>query len=476
VEIQSSWNDLEIAYLQRAYVGGQVIQTQFIGRVVPPDYLRSKLTTPIPASDQFPQGGEVEYDMYRARSMLYQVVKAPNQPIQYIKMDMSRIPGMKEGDNPVESFHRGFIGAGTNEVLLQTIARNTQVIGSENTDGHDCWVLETVNTPDLIDQQVARYDSGIQESLRQQLGQLGRIRSWVGKEDLYQWRMENYSPQGDLLLSMKMITIKPNQGLAPQQLRMKVPRGTEFLDVTDMIASQFQQFAGMAPGVAPIPSPGELMQPYQSSQPQGGWPDQPGAIPGTLPQTVPGTSGLPPTFPQPGSPFFPTQQQSYTPPQAPVQQPQMPQTPPLNMTQSAPAMQQQVMMPQQNLPTTSASPPYAGGQPQVYAPLAQPSFNQQMMLPAAPQGQVGYSQMPQQGMQQSYVIQPGQPMPQQQQRSGSGGGLFSRLFGGGGGGGNQQQQQSGGVSPMMMGANQAGNPTMMVPMVNGVPQFPSPPR
>ncbi|NUN98725.1 MAG: hypothetical protein HUU16_21425, partial [Candidatus Omnitrophica bacterium] len=64
-EIQSQWKDLEISYIQRTFAGTQVFETRYIARIIPPNYLRAKLISPVPASQQFPQGGEVEYDMYR---------------------------------------------------------------------------------------------------------------------------------------------------------------------------------------------------------------------------------------------------------------------------------------------------------------------------------------------------------------------------------------------------------------------------
>ena len=60
VEMQATWNDLEIAYLQRSYIGGQTIQTEYIARIIPPDYLRANLTTPIPSTPPIPEAGEVE--------------------------------------------------------------------------------------------------------------------------------------------------------------------------------------------------------------------------------------------------------------------------------------------------------------------------------------------------------------------------------------------------------------------------------
>jgi hypothetical protein len=57
---------------------------------------------------------------------------------------------------------------------------------------------------------------------------------------------------------MKMIAFKPNQGLTVQDLRMK-SRGTGFIDVTDMVAAQFNWLVSGPPGIVPIPGPNELM-------------------------------------------------------------------------------------------------------------------------------------------------------------------------------------------------------------------------
>ena len=493
VEVQSQWKDLEIAYLQRAYISGQTVQTQFIGRVIPPHFFRSKLTTPVPASPTFPQGGEVEYDMYRAKSMLYQVVKSPGQPVQYLKLDMSRVPGLQPGDNPVESYMNGFTGAGTDEVMLQSIARHSTIVGSENTDGHDCWVLETTNSPELVEVQVSRQSPEFQASMREQLSQLGYIRCWIGKEDMIQWRMENYSSVGDLLMSMKVISARSNQGLSAQDLRMKVPRGTEFIDVTDMVAGQFAQVVGGSPGIVPIPGPNDLMgapqpQPYPPQPAPQAWPQ--GQAP-AYPQTMPGQN-LPPTFPQqaPGQQVWPPQPQTYenTAPAQPVapapqpMQPALPQVPQQNAFPDLPNQVQQGGM-------LSAPNPYSTGAPMAGYPAmpqqAQPAQApmQYMSQPAQPM-QPGYPTQPGYPMQQSYPMQgyPTQPgmqappsayqqvyaqqgYPQQaQQQSGGVGGFLKNLFGGGG--------KSNQPNPALMGANQSGNQTLMVPVINGQPQFP----
>jgi len=249
VEIQSEWKDLEVAYLQRAYVDGKTVQTQYVARILPPDYLRANLTSPIPASPDFPEGGVVEYDLYRAKSMLWQVVRAPDQPIQYLRMDLESVPGLDPGLTRAERFQQGFAGAGSDEVLLQAIARNSRIVGSEYTEGRECLLMETENTPELVETQVSRRPPEQQAALRADLSALGRIRTWVGRADFIQWRTENYSLEGDLLLSVKMVRVHPNRDLDHNQLRMKVPKGTEWTDVTQMVAGQIARFlAPTAPG------------------------------------------------------------------------------------------------------------------------------------------------------------------------------------------------------------------------------------
>jgi hypothetical protein len=471
IEIQSSWKDLEIAYLQRAYLNQQTIQTQFIGRVIPPSYFRSKLTTPIPASSQFPQGGEIEYDMYRAKSTLYQAVKAPGQPIQYLKLDMNRIEGLRPGDNPVESFKAGFVGAGTDEELLAAVATHTRIIGTENTDGHDCWVLETISSPQLVDAQVRRQPAETQAGLRQQLLQMGYIRSWVGREDTIQWRMENYDSQGNLLLSMKMITVNPNQGLSVQDLRMKVPKGTEFIDVTDMVAGQFNQLVAGPPGIVPIPGPNELMggagpaQSYPSGPVAPGYPGQGGT--GVMPPGVP-QQALPPGAwpPAPQSyPQVPQQQGQYAVPSQPSNPfvpRQMPQQPVYPQGQTPGYLQQTPPM-APNFPLAPQTSPPVG------YPANPPVYQVPPQAQVYPQPQVQYYQ-PQPGQagpqafQQTYVQQPGFQQPQQSSGVGS---FLSRIFGG---------SRSGGQPPVPGGYNQSGAPTVMVPTVGGQPQFPTAPR
>ncbi len=455
VEMQSKWRDLEIAYLQRSYIGGQTIQTQYIARIIPPDYLRANLTTPIPSTPQVPEGGEVEYDMYRARTKLFQVVKMPSQPVQYLKLDLARIDGINPGDNPVEAFKKGFAGAGTNDNLLQAIARNSALIGTENTDGHDCWVIETVNTPDLVEAQVASQPADIRERLRQELSSLGRIRSWVGREDLIQWRMENYSREGNLLLSMKMVTVKPNQNLSAEQLRMKVPKGTAsaFVDVTDMVAGQFNEVINGSPGMVPIPSVDQLQNggpglPYQSTNPNQVWPGQSSVrpqqlqVPAIAPQSIPQTY----TSAQPMSPQG----------QIPQMQSQVGYAQPQRVQQRVP---QQQMIPQQQMPM----------QRQVVYQQPAPQAYQQSYPPQSPYGQ-GFTQSYVVGGPQGMTPQAQGPMPQMmqqmpQQQQPRRGGFLQRLFGGGG----SRNQQS----PMPMGMSPGGNQTMMMPVINGQPQFPS---
>ncbi|MCA9414863.1 MAG: hypothetical protein KC917_01275 [Candidatus Omnitrophica bacterium] len=455
VEMQSQWKDLEIAYLQRSYINGQTIETQYIARIIPPDYLRANLTTPIPSTPQMPEGGKVEYDMYRSKNKLFQVVKMPNQDVQYLKLDLARIDGVSPGDNPVEAFKKGFAGAGSNENLVQAIARNSAIIGIENTDGHDCWVLETVNTPDLVEAQLSSQPADLRERLRQELSQLGRIRSWVGKDDLIQWRMENYSREGDLLLSMKMVTVKPDQNLTPEQLRMKVPKGTAsaFVDVTDMVAGQFNEVINGSPGMVPIPSVEDLQrgpaQPYQSTNPNEVWPGQsrvtpqPQSAPGSGPQTIPQTY----TSAQPAAP--PQGQVAYS------QQPQMVQQIPQQQMMMQPTQQQPMVYQQPVAYQQPAPQQYQAYPPQ--APYGQP-YTQTYVI-GGPQGMAPQQQMqamPQQQMQM-------QMAPQQQQRS-SGGGFLQKLFGGGG------KSQNNAIP---MGVSPSGNQTMMVPVVNGQPQLPT---
>lgn len=455
VEMQSQWNDLEIAYLQRSYIGGQTIQTQYIARIIPPDYLRANLTTPIPSTPQFPGGGEVEYDMYRAKTKLFQVVKMPDQPIQYLKLDLARIEGINPGDNPVEAFKKGFAGAGPNENLLQAIARNSAIVGVENTDGHDCWVIETVNTPDLVEAQVANQPAEIRERLRQELSHLGRIRSWVGKEDLIQWRMENYSRDGNLLLSLKMVSVKPNQNITPEQLRMKVPKGTasSFVDVTDMVAGQFHEIVQGAPGMAPIPTLDKLQggtgQPYQSNNPNEVWPGQSSA---PSPPPAPSLPQLPPQAIPQQAPQYPQTAAQPAYPQVPQQAAAPPQMPRPPMQQPV-VYQQPVAQPQQVYPQ------------QAYAqqPYPQQAYPQQQMRPGQPFTQ-SYIVGGPQGMNPQQQAPMMMPMQQQQQRSG--GSFLSRLFGGGGRG---QAQQG---FPMPGGMAPSGNQTMMMPVVNGQPQLP----
>jgi len=499
VEIQSRWKDLEIAYLQRAFIGGRRVETQFIGRSIPPHFFRSKLTTPIPASTEFPQGGEVEYDMYRAKSVLYQVVKSPGQPVQYVKLDQSRVEGLNPGDNPVESFKHGFAGAGTDEVLLQAIARNSRIAFQENTDGHDCWVLETTNSPELVEIQASQQAPQFQDVMRQQLSQLGTIRSWIGKEDMIQWRMENYAPTGDLIMSMRVLSAKPDRGLSPQDLRMKVPKGTEFIDVTDMVAGQFAQLVGGSPGIVPIPGPNEIMramtppQPYESSVPQTGWPSQPPLVP----QAVPG-QGYPPGLPQQpqqGPPVWPQQPQLQSLPSPPAspQQPAVPAPYPGAIPGTFPVLPQQAPGANQQ-PTGVSAQPLAAvapspAQPVYYSQSPQPAYSAQPQAsyyPQQPQAS-GYPVYPQQPiysqqqaypqpqfqqlpgnqpMTQQYVGQPGfQPQQQPSQQGGAVSGFFKRLFGGSG-----EQSQPG---ASFGGYTSSGNATVLVPVINGQPQLPT---
>ena len=232
--LQAGWADLEIAYRQAAYATGQKIQTDYIARIIPPDYLRAKLVTPIPPSAQMPSGGKAEYDLYRARSTLWQVSKVPGQPIQYLQMDALKQDGM--GTSQLVAFQRGFAGAGTDESVLAVLANHSRVLGSEFPNGHDCWVLETVNSPELVEAQIPRYALEMQAGIRQQLSTIGSIKNWVGKNDNVQWKMESFDKAGNMLASIDVLSIKPNGGLLPAQLRMKVPKGTVWVDVTDVMA------------------------------------------------------------------------------------------------------------------------------------------------------------------------------------------------------------------------------------------------
>ncbi len=376
-EMQAKWTDLEISYIQRAFAYGQSTETRCAARIIPPNYMRAKMVTPIPVSQQFPKGGEVEYDMYRAKDSLWQVAKIPGQPIQYLKMDASRLERQSAAKS-MESFQYGFAGTSTDDTLIQPFARNSSIIGSEIIDGNDCWVLETRYTPEVIETQIRRYPPELQPTVRQQLStQIGVIRNWIGKNDLIQRRMESFMPDGSPLLAMIVTSVKPNTGMDPQTLRMKVPKGTTWMDVTDMVAG----------GVNQVMS---------------GQPIMPGAAQGQQPQQ-----------PQQQAPYM-------------IQSPQ-----------------QQVMQ------------------------YAQPQ--QQQYQQAYPQQQV-YPQQGAQPYQQQYIQQgvPGMPPQPQQQQGGSGGGFLSRLFGGG----RSQQPQQQQFIPQYGGTSGTGNQTMMVPIVNGQPQFP----
>jgi hypothetical protein len=415
--MQGQWQTLEISYLQRAFSQAGSFETRYIARIIPPDYMRAKLVTPIQPSNQFPQGGEVEYDMYRSRGTLWQIAKVPNQPVQYLQMDASRVE-RQAAANSVDSFQKGFSGVGLDEERLQILARNSTVLGSEVTEGHECWVLETRYAPEVIDSHVRRSPLESQQVVRQQLTQIGNIRNWVGKQDLIQWRMESFAPNGSPMLAMAVLSVKPNAPLDPQELRMKVPKGTVWVDITDMISGKMAEMLGQGgqPGAAP----------QTGASQQGAWPQQQQAAPVMQQQPVYQQQAAP------ASAFTPAQPQSYSYPQ----QGQVQQQGYNYQLQSQP--QPQPMMQQQYQPQAQ--------------PYAQP----------APGG----------AFQQTYVQQgpPGSPMmmqqPQQQQQPGGGGNFLSRLFGGGRSAQPQQMpSQFGGTTP-------GGNPTMMVPMVNGQPQFP----
>ncbi|MCE7907018.1 MAG: hypothetical protein DYH02_01505 [Candidatus Omnitrophica bacterium COP1] len=423
-EMQSRWRDLEIGYSQRAFANGQSTETRTIARIIPPNYMRAKMITVIAPNQQMPQGGEVEYDVYRARDTLWQVAKLPNQPIQYLKMDASRIERQAMARS-MESFQYGFAGTATDETLLQPFARNTQILGSEVIEGHDCWVLETRYTPEVIDTQCRRYPPDIQATVRQQLAQtIGHIRNWIGKDDLIQRRMESFLPNGTALLAMAVTTVQPNKGLDAQALRMKVPKGTTWVDITDMVAGNVNQLMSgqaVAPsGNAPQYSGGQQQQQQMQMVPQGYGQAQ-GAVQPSAPQG-----------------YYQQQPSAY----------------------GAAPQQQQGGYPVQGQQMQAYSAPYAG--------------QQQMQQQMAPQG-YGQAQGAAQPYQQNYIQQgmpmQAQPQMQQQQPSGSGGGFLSRLFGSG----RQQQQQQQPQMPMG-GYSQSGNQTMMVPMMNGQPQFPTPPR
>lgn len=420
--MQARWRDLEIGYTQRAFASGQSTETRTIARIIPPGYMRAKMITMIPPNQQMPQGGEVEYDVYRARDTLWQVAKLPNQPIQYLKMDASRIERQSMARS-MESFQYGFAGTATDETLLQPFARNTQVLGSEVIEGRDCWVLETRYTPEVIETQCRRYPPDIQATVRQQLAQtIGHIRNWISKDDMTQRRMESFMPNGTALLAMAITSLKPNQSLDQQSLRMKVPKGTTWVDITDMVAGNVNQLMSgqsIAPSANASASSGgqpqQQMMAAPQPQPQANWGQPQGAAPqGYYQQQQPSAYGV-----------------------APGQQPG-----------GYPMQQGQQMQPY--------AAPYGG--------------QQQPQMQMVPQG-YGQAQGAAQPYQQNF-IQQGMPMQQQpQQQQSSGGGFLSRLFGGG-----RQQQQP--QQPQMPygGYSQSGNQTMMVPMMNGQPQFPTPPR
>lgn len=367
VQIQSQWRDLEISYIQRAFVNNQAYETQYIGRILPPDYMRAKLITQVPPSQQTPQGGQVEYDMYRARDTLWQVAKVPGQPIQYLQMNASRVEG-SAGGGPLDSFQKGFSGAGSDEDLLQTIARNSSVLGSEVIEGIECWVLETRYTPEVIDAQVRRAQPQAQTAVRTQLSQMGVVRNWIGKQDMVQRKMESFTPAGAPLMGLTILSVKPNMGLDAEQLRMKVPKGTVWMDITDMM------MRGGTPGVA-----GAQQQQMQQPQQQMQQPQQFQSLQSSAWQA-------------------PAQGQYQASP--PPQYQQMPQQP---TYQQPPAYQQ---MPQQQ----------------------QYSYNQQMQQPQQQQMWQQPGQSPQ-SYQQNFV-QPGYPgMPQQQPQQQQQPGFLSRMFG-----------------------------------------------
>ncbi len=433
-EIQGQWKDLEISYIQRTFAGTQVFETRYIARIIPPNYLRAKLISSVPVSQQFPQGGEVEYDMYRAKGTLWQVAKVPGQPVQYLQMDASRVE-RQAAANPIESFQKGFAGTGTDESLLQPLARSSSIIGEETIEGHDCWVMETRYTADLIEAQVQRYPTEIRGLVRQQLGQIGLIRNWIGKQDLVQWRMESFTPAGQPLLAMLVLSIKPNANLQPDDLRMRVPKGTVWVDITDMVAGGVNQMLQ-----------GQPLQQQQLQQQAArlGVQTQPQTTYSQVPAVQPQQSYPAPAQQQPSAFQTAPQQQTYTYPGntggqtmgAPQQQ-----------VYAQPQQQQMWQMQQQ-----AAQPSY---QPQARQPgQFQQTYVQQGNPGAMPQQQM---MMPQQQQQQMMMQQ---QQPQQQ----SGGGFLSRLFGGG----RQQQPQPQGYS----GYPPPGNQQMMMPVINGQPQMP----
>jgi hypothetical protein len=123
-------------------------------------------------------------------------------------------------------------------------------------------------------------------------------------------------------------------------------------------------------------------------------------------------------------------------------------------------------MPQQAQPIQSAQVPMQY-MPQP-AQAMQPGYPTQSGYPMQQSYPMqGYT--PQQGMQvppSAYQqVQVQQGVPQQAQQQGGGvGGFFKKLFSGGG--------KSNQPNPAFMGTNQLGNQTLMVPVVNGQPQFP----
>lgn len=371
--------------------------------------------TDLPGSGQptVPAGGEVEYDMYRAKGTLWQVAKVPGQPVQYLQMDASRVE-RQAAANPIESFQKGFAGTGTDENLLRPLASASSIIGEEVIEGHPCWVMETRYTEELIEAQVQRYPTEIRGLVRQQLGQIGLIRNWIGKQDTVQWRMESFTPAGQPLLAMMVLSIKPNANLQPDDLRMRVPKGTVWVDITDMVTGGVNQMLQ-----------GQPLQQQQLQQQAAklGVQTQPQATYNQVPATQPQQTYQMPAQQQPSAFQSSPQQQMYAQPQ-----------------------QQQMWQMQQ----PAAQPSY---QPQVRQP-------QQFQQTYVQQGNPGA--MPQQQMMMAPQQQ--QMMMQQQPQQQSGGGFLSRLFGGG----RQQQPQQ----QMYSGYPPQGNQQMMVPVINGQPQIP----
>jgi hypothetical protein len=373
-------------------------------------------------------------------------------------MDASRVDPM--GTCQLMDFQLGLTGVGKDVALLSVFGQNSRIVGSEFLEGHDCWVLETENSTQLIEAQVPRYPEATRNQIREQLMQISRIRSWVGKQDLIQWRMESYNQQGGMIVSLAMISVQPNRGLTPEKLQMKVPKGTTWVDVTELMAqgTPLNAIQTTPQGAVPAPAAIPPQQPLPPQQPmmQQPMPQQPmmqqpmpaqqqmmmappaqqqvmqQPMPMAQPQGQPLPAGQSwPTLGAPAIPQQPMMQQPLPQQQPMMMQQQIPQSVPYPMVapQSMQLPQQQ-QIPQQQMMMMQAPPQ---GYPQQMQQQPYPMTQQQgsMYLPQQQQGMAGSAGQPIKIQMTPEQFQQMQQQPQQPQQQQGGGGFFNRLFGGG---------------------------------------------